>query len=224
MSESENGGEYLTCVCKECGNSIEFPASSARDTISCPHCGEWTELVGPEEPAEESSSINLLSLALWIALPIILLVGVVVFVHHKNSSTAENKPLPPIVKETVKPAPPVVIAPTNGTPTNDTSDVTQAPAKPRPKAFSDLKVSPVVIEKPKEGKLIYAMGTVTNDSDYQRFGVKVQLDLIGVQGGKIGTTQDYISILEPHKEWHFRALMTEPKAVAARVGTLKEEE
>jgi hypothetical protein len=219
MSESENGGEYLTCVCKECGNSIEFPASSARDTISCPHCGEWTELVGPEEPAEEGSSVNLLTLALWIALPIILLVGVVLFVHYKKSSTADNKPPPPAVKEVVKPvSPPAAVVPTNAAPTNDT------PAKPRPKAFSDLKASPVVIEKSKEGKLIYAMGTVTNDSDYQRFGVKIQLDLIGVQGGKIGTTQDYLSILEPHKEWHFHALVIEPKAVAARLGSLKEEE
>ena len=164
-----------------------------------------------------------------IALPIILLVGVVAFAHISKNlpqllQKSQTEP-PPVVKEAVKPAPPpVAVAPTNAAATNDTPAAPQVPAKPRPKAFSDLKVSPVTLEKPKEGKLIYAMGTVTNDSDFQRFGVKVELDLIGAQGDKIGTTQDYLSILEPHKEWHFHALVIESKAVAARLGSLKEEE
>ena len=67
------------------------------------------------------------------------------------------------------------------------------------------------------------MGTVKNNSDRQRFGVKIELDLLDAQDNKIGTTSDYIAILEPHKNWQFRALLTQPKAVKANVAKIEEQ-
>jgi hypothetical protein len=217
MSEDE----YLKCRCKECGNNIEYPASSARDTIACPHCGEWTELEAPEDPDEPKAVVNVAALALWVALPLLLLAGIVFFVHHKTAVTATQAPPPAPVKVAVKPAPPPPSALTNVPPAPAAQ---QPPAKPRPKSLADLKVGEVKVEKAKEGNLTFAVGTVTNDSDYQHFGVRIELELISLQGSKIGNATDYISILEPHKEWHIHAIVTETKAVAARVVSLKEQQ
>jgi len=92
------------------------------------------------------------------------------------------------------------------------------------KSASDLKVSEVQLEKTKGSSLVYAVGTVKNESDYQRFGVRIELDLFNQNGAKLGTSKDYIAILEPRREWQFRALIPDPKAVSAKVATLKEEE
>ena len=98
------------------------------------------------------------------------------------------------------------------------------PVVKRKKSASDLKVGEVKLEKTKGSSLVYAVGTVKNDSDYQRFGVRIELDLFNQKGTKIGTTQDYIAILEPRREWQFRALIPDSKTVTAKVATLKEEE
>jgi hypothetical protein len=53
--------------------------------------------------------------------------------------------------------------------------------------------------------LVYAVGTVKNDTARQRFGVKIELDLIDAQDNKIGSASDYIEVLEPGKEWQFNS-------------------
>ncbi len=71
--------------------------------------------------------------------------------------------------------------------------------------------------------MIYAVGTVRNTSDHQRFGVKVELDILDAQGNKLGTATDYTQVMEPGKEWKFRALVTDRKATAAKLAAIKEQ-
>src|ERR1700744_2612943 len=111
MSEPENESDevvlYLKCTCKECGNHIEFPASSLRDTIPCPHCGEWTELVLPGQVVEQKQDTNIAALALWILLPIAVVAGLVIFIHHKFSSKENSSQPQKIASAPAKPAMPV---------------------------------------------------------------------------------------------------------------------
>lgn len=95
----------------------------------------------------------------------------------------------------------------------------------RPKSLEDLKViGPVSIEKAKNSRLSYAMGTLRNDSEHQRFGVKIELELLDIAGNKLASkANDYVQMLEPRKEWPFRALVLEPKAVSAKVVSIQEE-
>ena len=101
-----------------------------------------------------------------------------------------------------------------------------------PKSPNDLKVSALAIEKSKSSgkdkaktsELVYAVGTVKNDSDWQRFGVKVTCDLFDANGANLGTATDYLQILEPRKSWNFRALALDKKAVSARLTAIKEDE
>ena len=212
-------GYYLKCSCKKCGGHIEFPANGEGATVNCPHCNQPTKLTLDEPPAKP--------LARGIPMPGILAgVGLLLaaagvaaffFLHGRNHAAA-----------VIAPPGKVVTAPTNQSPPAATEKPATAPeTKPgpkRPKSASDLKVGEVKLEKTKGSSLVYAIGTVTNNSDYQRFGVKVELDVFNNNETKISTTSDYISILEPRREWSFRALIRGPGAASARISTVKEEE
>lgn len=211
MSEAE----YLKCPCKECGNNIEFPPSAARTTINCPHCNQWTELLVPEAPrAKRKVDLGSLAILVWVALILGLAAAGAFWLHHSRQFAKTLPGPPPAVKVTPKPV--AIVLPTN-TPS-------PVPSPPKPKSHADLKVGDIQLQKTTGNSLVYAVGTIKNDSDFQRFSVRIELDLINLKGGKIGTATDYLPILEPHKDWQFRAIVTEPKAVAATVASLKEEE
>jgi hypothetical protein len=95
----------------------------------------------------------------------------------------------------------------------------------RPKSADDLKVGPIALQKKQGTSLVHAVGKVRNESDYQRFGVTVELDLLDAEGKRVGPARDYIAVIEPRGEWQFRALVMMPRSVAsARVAKIKEEE
>ena len=97
-------------------------------------------------------------------------------------------------------------------------------AAAQPKSVDDFKVSKITLQKTAGSSLVYAIGTLRNNSDYQRFGVRVELDLLDATGKKIGSTKDYVKIIEPRREWRFRALVLAPKTASVRVGKINEEE
>lgn len=94
------------------------------------------------------------------------------------------------------------------------------------KAFTELndfQISKITLKKSEEGGLVYAQGTITNPTDRQRFGVKIELDLLDAQDDKIGDASDYLAVLEPHKTWQFNALLTEPNTVKAKLANIEEQ-
>jgi hypothetical protein len=214
--------EYLKCACKECGTHIEFPAEAARTTVICPNCGQWTELLAPETPEKRKGIIINLG---WIAAlcGVLLLAAGAFWWQHAHAASGDKGPGMPVVSAP-KLVAPVVKAPTNPPANVVTQVVEVAPVQPKPKSREDLKVSGIRLEKTPNTSLVYAVGTVTNDSTWQRFGLRIELDLMDAQTKKIGTTQDYKEILEPHQAWEFRALIPEKSTVAAKFGALTEQE
>jgi hypothetical protein len=103
-----------------------------------------------------------------------------------------------------------------------------APVTPKgPKLIGDLKVTQVALDQPKGAKgsrLVYVTGVLKNDSDHQRFGVRVELDLLDAATNKVGTATDYRQMLEPRATWLFRALVTDRRTVGARLTGVKEDE
>jgi len=81
---------------------------------------------------------------------------------------------------------------------------------------------PITLEKVGDGKLVYAVGTLRNTSDHQRFGVKVELDVFDDRKQKVGAATDYAPSIDPGKEWKFRALVTDRAAVSAILTSVKE--
>jgi hypothetical protein len=173
----------------------------------------------------------LLRVCLW-ALNIAIVVAVVLVVgnHLKNRPSSEegekSVPLPsapaPAAKDGPAPAQPTssAAAPPVPTPT--------APVTPKgPKLIGDLKVTQVALDQPKGAKgsrLVYVTGVLRNDSDHQRFGVRVELDLLDAATNKVGTATDYRQMLEPRATWQFRAIVTDRRATGARFVSVKEDE
>lgn len=96
-----------------------------------------------------------------------------------------------------------------------------------PKLIGDLKVTQVALDQPKGAKgsrLVYVTGVLKNESDHQRFGVRVELDLLDATTNKVGTATDYRQMLEPRATWQFRALITDRRTVSARLAGVKEDE
>ncbi len=81
---------------------------------------------------------------------------------------------------------------------------------------------PITLEKAPGGHLVYAVGKLRNTSDHQRFGVKVELDVLDADNDKIGTATDYTPSIDPGKEWKFKALVTDRAAAAAKLAAVKE--
>jgi hypothetical protein len=212
---------YLKCSCKECGNHIEYPESAAGTTIDCPHCGQWTELPLPEKPVK-ATTVNLGLVAVIIG--IIAVVSLAVWFYISGPKSGDETAPISVVKAPTNPVVKAVAVPTNPPPPVVTQEVVEAVSPPRPKSHADLKVGKIELEKTPGSSLVYAVGTVKNDSAYQRFGVKVELDLFDKDGTKMDTTQDYKDIIEPHKEWRFHALIPEKKTVSAKLAKITEEE
>ena len=227
-----NDPKYLKCSCSQCGGHIEFPAEGVGRAVNCPHCGLKTVLTGPgtaspapgPAPAPETAPRRTpwaLVLVVCGVLAGLAGAGIWAWTRTQPETTA---PVPGPVARPAAPAatkPPADTAADGGAAPASAGEI-QTEAK-RPKSPGDLKVGAITLEKTPGNSLVYAVGTVRNISDYQRFGVKIQLDLINQAGSKIGTISDYAAIIEPGREWQFRALVTDPKGVRVSFANLSED-
>jgi hypothetical protein len=202
---------YAKGLCQRCGGHLEFPTTGLGLTVDCPHCGGQTTLIsGPPDiaasdgksPARPGSKAPVL----WGLAVLILILAAASVAFHWFNQTGTTPP-----------------AATMAAPSPVTnSEVPPAPS-PAPEANDLMVAGPVRLQKTEGSGLVYAVGTVKNNSDRQRFGVRIELDLLDEQDNKIGTAGDYIAVLEPHKDWPFRALLTQPKAVKAMVAKIEEQ-
>lgn len=194
---------YLKCSCQQCGEHIEFPEDGLGMTILCPHCGNQTRLVAEKVPVSPQKKI-LLTISILAIVCVLATAGAVLYLSKKLTTESPGSSTTPASTAT-------------------TESPSPAPLPPGFTVMNDFQVSKVTLKKTEGTSLVYAMGTVKNDTNRQRFGVKVQLDLLDDQDQKIGSTSDYIQVMEPRKEWRFRALLTNPKAASARLVAVEEQ-
>ena len=199
-----NTTKYLKGVCSECGGHLEFPADSTGTTIDCPHCGKPTELLlalPSERPSLPRKRIVLTLLT--IVLLALGLGAALVALNRAQNWIARQKPPPPLPAGAAATAPP---------PADD------------PAAKAGFQVTAINLEKTAGSSLIYAVGTLTNPSERQRFGVKIAIDLFDDAGQKLGVATDYQQVLEPKGKWQFKALVVDSKAASAKVASIKEDQ
>ena len=117
---------------------------------------------------------------------------------------------------------------TNGSPVAGSTD-TNAPGfnapvtASQPKKLENLNVGNPSLEKAKSGSLVYVVGVLKNDSDHQRYGVRVDFELLDASGKNVGKASDYKDVIEPRKEWRYRALVLTKKAASARLVSVNED-
>jgi hypothetical protein len=115
-------------------------------------------------------------------------------------------------------------------PAVESTNVQPSSASPEPAKPSDAAVqngftaSPVTLEKTSGTSLVYAVGTIRNTENRQRFGVKVELDLFDASGQKTGTAKDYQQLLEPGAQWAFKALVVPAATTTAKLASIKEDQ
>lgn len=203
---------YLKGACEKCGAHIEFPAQGCGQSIPCPHCGQNTHLLPSEFPQNEIAAKKRRPVFL-IAACCLALIAALAFGIFAASRNQSGPPQETISKAKVE---------LTALPKPSTPKIKKPAAKPEFES-NNLQAFRVALEKSENSRLIYATGAIRNQSARQRFGVKVQLELLDEQGGKLGSASDYVQIIEPRKEWKFRAMVTEPIAVSVKVISITEE-
>ena len=210
------------------------PAPTAPPSKPAPVKRVEPSAIRAAEPKPAAGRGTFLRICLWILnIAIVLAVVVVVGNHLKNrpkSDKGQGTPLPSDPANTPTPAAkqaaPSTQAPT--TPSAPPAPAMTPPVVPKgPKLIGDLKITQVALDQPKGAKgsrLVYVTGVLKNDSDHQRFGVRVELDLLDATTNKVGTATDYRQMLEPRATWQFRALVTDRRTVGARFAGVKEDE
>jgi hypothetical protein len=187
--------------CQQCGRPIEFLADAVGTTTDCPHCGQPTELMLALPPEHQASGRTKAIVFTFIALVILMggVGGTMLALNRARRMTAQQQ---------------------------GDRDMATPPAPSEPAdalAGIGFRASPVTLDKGQGSSIVYAVGTVGNLTNRQRFGVRVEVELLDAAGDKVGSATDYRPTLEPNEEWRFRALVVEKKAVSARVAAIKED-
>ncbi len=199
---------FLKGECQQCRGHIRFLDDALGSTTNCPHCGQPTELVAnlvaPPAPRPRRW---------WLGVIIGVIIAVVFFAagfasaifwknRPANAATAPEKNFQP--------------APADHSPARV--------AAPVGEIINHFSVSDIKLEKSPGNSLVYATGKIVNSANRRRFGVKVELELLDTNTNSLGKTKDYQAMLEPGAEWHFKAMVMKPKAVAVRVATILEDQ
>jgi hypothetical protein len=199
-----NQTKYLKGECQHCHGHIEFPVDSAGLVTNCPHCGKQTELF--LAPPKDAPIVPRATIIYTIIAVIILgagLVGAMVALKMAQRKVAHKK-------DDVAPA-------------SQTAITSASPDPADPIAQAGFSIGQVRIEKTAGTSLRHAVGTLTNTSDRQRFGVKIQFELFDDSGQKVDTTKDYQQVIEPKGEWKFHAPVMTSKAATAKIVSVVEE-
>ena len=210
MAQPDN---FAKCACQHCGGHIEFPVQGIGRKISCPHCGQQTLLTraAPVEIGGGCATRRRIYWTLAIAAGLVAATGgALLYVNYRYSQQSAAAPALPL---------PPAHASTDGA-------ATLPPPQPKPPRdlWHGLKASKVTLDESGNGSLIYAIGTLTNATTRQRFGVKVEVEVLDGHHRKLGSATDYTDVIEPGKEWKFRAMVTDQAAKEAKLTSVKEEE
>jgi hypothetical protein len=200
--------KYLKGACQHCGGHLEYQAEHIGMVVPCPHCQQETELLllpPPQEPGLPGrvlvwTGIAVLVLALGLAAALLALKRA-----QRWAETRQHQAVAVANTPTAAEPEPEMAA------TNSSAQI-------------DLSASPVTLEKTPGSSLVYAVGTIQNPSSRQRFGVKVELDLLDASGEKIGTATDYRQLLDPGSQWKFKAMVLTPKAASVRLSSIREDQ
>ena len=185
----------MTGACSECGGSIEFQAELIGTVATCPHCRKQTELMLASPSAEPSVSRKAI---IWTVITAgILVAGLIVTLvglkHFEKLAASQRGRT------------------AGAAGTNDAA----VPA--------GFEVSAITLEKGDGGNGLFAVGTVTNNSNRRRSQVTVEFDLLDAGGEKVEVARAFRPALEPGAKWQVKvAAASDSKAVSAKLAAIRE--
>ena len=206
---------FLKGTCTACGGHLEFPANGAGQDITCPHCGQRTKLL--PGPAATTTTGRWWKVLLALLATLAFLGSLVAFwlvsrQHGTAVLTITNPPIAPAAAQPTNPAPAPVASATAAT-----------QLQPGETLTNEFIITSGHLEPTPGSSLVYVTGKVRNPTDRQRFGVKIRFALLDASGAPIGSATDYQSVIDPHGEWAYKAMVMASKTVAARLNTISED-
>ena len=193
---------HFKCECQHCGGHLESPVEASGLTVDCLHCGQPTVLIAPDNQPTASRSAKVILLAgLGASLLAALILGIIVHGQHTAKLREQAAAAAQLAARQAAAA--------------------EALAKD-PLAQAGWKVSAVRLEKMPGSSIIHAVGTLTNNTERRRFGVKIKFDLFDAGDQKIAGANDYLASIEPHDRWQFSALVVDARAITATVAAVEE--
>ncbi|MBE0544395.1 MAG: hypothetical protein IH623_23890 [Verrucomicrobia bacterium] len=188
--------------CQHCGGRVEFPAESVGLTAECPHCRQHTELFLAAPPQTSTVPVKTIVFAI-IALLILVGGWIGTQMALKRAQRLTERANAASANAAAQPA---------------------SAATPSEVALpAGFRVSAIMLEKTSGSSQVYAVGLLRNDTDRQRRGVKVELDLFDASGRRVGAATDTLPMIEPRAEWRFKARVVEADATAAQLKAIREE-
>ena len=210
---------FLKGACGSCGGHLEFAPEGAGQDIMCPHCGQRTKLLPIRQSIQPISGKGMIILG-------VMLVGLVVLSTRllgvsREKSAPEAIPATNRVATLTAPLAPVTSVPT--TQVVIASVPLPSQLQPGETLTNDFIITAGYLEPTPGSSLVYVIGKVRNPTDRQRFGVKVRFALQDASGAIIGSATDYQSVIDPHGEWSFKAMVMESKTVQAQLSGISED-
>jgi hypothetical protein len=184
--------KFLNGQCQHCGGPLRFPAESIGQTTNCPQCSQHTELLLAAPPDEPT--VPMKTIAFTVIAVLVLIGGLIaaMIAVKRLQRTAEQR------KTAVAPA--------------------TLPGAPGQAGF---QVTAITLEQATNGPAIYAVGSIRNETNRRRLGIKLELELLDAAGNRVGTVTDFHPGLEPRAEWRFKSLVTFPRSASARFVSIK---
>jgi hypothetical protein len=216
--------KFIKCACTHCGGHIEFPAEALGMAVPCPHCSKKTSLLPNLAPPPSESAPP-----------------------PPAPPTMDEEPAGPAQATVKCPACgfesdrpfrkcPVCDAPyrrSGGWNWKTPAVAATALVAVGAGLFVGYRLfwnkgpslppgtGPVVldyaIERVADSSLIYVVGTVSNNSARDFFGLHVNFELLDKDGGSTGTATDYLDIIGPNRVWNFRALVLDTNTTSAKL-------
>jgi hypothetical protein len=204
--------DYIKSACRHCAGHIEFPAEAAGQTVVCPHCGQATELASDGSPNKTRSSRRLwLGIIGAVCLVAAGVLGALWLMQQAGKGGVSDES-------------PTAVASSNANP--QVASPNSSVAIPLATAFREqtnaFDILPFKLASTPGSSLVYVTGAVQNLSGRQRFGVKIVFGLYDTNGHAVGSAEDYQSVLDPHADWRFRALVIQSKTASARFNSISE--
>jgi hypothetical protein len=184
--------KFLNGQCQHCGGSLRFPAESIGQTTKCSQCGQNTELLLAAPPDEPTVPMKTI---VFTAIAVLVLIGGLI------AATIAVKRLQRTAEQRKAAAAPATL-----------------PGAP---GLTGFQVTAITLEKAAEASVVYAVGSIRNETNRRRLGIKLELELLDAAGNRVGTVTNFHPGLEPRAEWRFKSLVTFPKSASARLVSIK---
>jgi predicted RNA-binding Zn-ribbon protein involved in translation (DUF1610 family) len=210
---------YFKGACQHCHGHIEFPSAARGTRTTCPHCGQSTELRDPAQAPSFKAACG--SCGGRIEFPADA-AGSVVDCPHCGIQTKLAAPAE-TVQGGLRPRKPGRLAGTLAAAAVVVIGIVLTWGKLGRGNGEEVELRGYKFEPANGQESACVVGKIVNHSKVRFFSVKVECELLDQAGKSVGDAGDYLAILEAKDSWEFKAVVSQPEAVAVKLVKITKE-